>query len=103
MFSYDRVLPIGSVVLLEGAESRLMIVGYQRKSIVESDTMIYDYCGVPYPQGYLSPDKTAIFNHDKIDRIISIGLQNATYDKVAERIREMIAEREAQAGKDSIE
>lgn len=94
MYSYDRVLPIGSVVLLEGAESRLMILGYQRKSADPSDKMIYDYCGCPYPQGYLSPEKTAIFNHDKIDRIISLGLQNAAYDTLAGKIREMVAERE---------
>lgn len=94
MYSYDRVLPIGSVVLLEGAESRLMILGYQRKSADPTDEMIYDYCGCPYPQGYLSPEKTAIFNHNKIDRIISVGLQNAAYDKLADRLRDMIDERE---------
>ncbi len=94
MFSYDRVLPIGSVVLLEGAEQRLMILGYQRKSADPSDEMIYDYCGCPYPQGYLSPEKTAIFNHDRIDRIISIGLQNETYDRLVSKLREIIEERE---------
>ncbi len=94
MFSYDRVLPIGSVVLLKGAEGRLMILGYQRMSANSEDKMVYDYCGCPYPQGYLSPEKTAIFNHDRIDRIISVGLQNEAYDKLATKVREMIASRE---------
>lgn len=98
MYSYDRVLPIGSVVLLKGAESRLMILGYQRKSADPTDEMIYDYCGCPYPQGYLSPEKTAIFNHNKIDRIISVGLQNAAYDKLADKLRDMIDERENKKG-----
>ncbi len=93
MYSYDRVLPIGSVVLLEGAEQRVMILGYQRKSADPSDEMIYDYCGCPYPQGYLSPEKTAIFNHNKIDRIISVGLQNEAYDKLSSKLRSMIEER----------
>ena len=31
MYSYDKVLPIGSVVLLKNANKRLMIIGYQRK------------------------------------------------------------------------
>ncbi len=94
MFSYDRVLPIGSVVFLKGAEQRVMILGYQRMSANTADKTIYDYCGCPYPQGFLSAEKTAIFNHDMIDRIISVGLQNEAYDKLADKVREIIAERE---------
>lgn len=94
MYSYDRVLPIGTVVLLKGATARLMIIGYQRMSADESDKMIYDYCGCPYPEGYMSPEKTAIFNHDRIDRIISMGLQNQEYDELAGKIREIVAKRE---------
>jgi len=93
MFSYDRVLPIGSVVLLKGAEHRIMIIGYQRKSTDSNDETVYDYCAVPYPEGYLNPEKTVVFNHDKIDRIISVGLQNEKYDVMAEKIREMISKR----------
>ena len=93
MFSYDRVLPIGSVVLLKGATSRLMIVGYQRMSADTEDKTIYDYCGVPYPEGFLSPDKTAIFNHERIDRIIAVGLQNEKYEVLADKIREIVAKR----------
>ncbi len=93
MFSYDRVLPIGSVVLLEGAEQRVMVLGYQRKSADPADEMIYDYCGCPYPQGYLSPEKTVIFNHDRIDRIISVGLQNEAHNKLADKIRNVIKDR----------
>jgi len=94
MFSYDRVLPIGSVVLLKGANSRLMIIGYQRKAAEGDPSIIYDYCGCPFPEGYISPEKTAIFNHDVIDRVISIGLQNQAYDELAEKIRLIIAQRE---------
>ena len=94
MVSYEKVLPIGTVVLLEGASQRLMIVGYQRKSAQGGDE-VYDYCGCPYPQGYISPEKTAIFNHDKIARIYAMGLQNDEEILFEQRLRKLIDEREA--------
>ena len=42
MYDYSRVLPIGTVVLLQNAEKRLMIVGYQRKK-AQDDGKVYDY------------------------------------------------------------
>ena len=42
-----RDLPIGTVVLLQNAEKRLMIIGYQRRSAQGGDK-IYDYCGCLY-------------------------------------------------------
>ena len=95
MVSYNRVLPIGTVVLLKGATARLMIIGYQRMSADGSDKTIYDYCGCPFPEGYLSPEETAIFNHDKIDRVISMGLQNQAYILLSEKIEKIIGERNA--------
>ncbi len=94
MVSYDKVLPIGTVVLLKGATARLMIIGYQRKAADDSNDKIYDYCGCPFPEGYLSPEKTAIFDHDTIDRIIFMGLQNPAYIELTDKIRKVIADRE---------
>ncbi len=94
MYNYDRVLPIGSVVLLQNAEKRLMIIGYQRKKTAE-DTEVFDYCGCPYPEGFISAEDTAIFNHSQIDRIIAVGLQNSQQIEFAEKLRNFIAEREA--------
>lgn len=95
MYSYDKVLPIGSVVLLKGGQKRLMIIGYQRMK-AEENSAVYDYCGCFYPEGYTSPDQCAAFNHDTIDRIIAIGLQNQPQIEMAERLRTFIAQREAQ-------
>ncbi len=94
MVSYEKVLPIGTVVLLEGASRRLMIIGYQRRSSDQENEEIYDYCGCPYPQGYISPQSTAIFNHDRIRRIYAMGLQNDEEIMFEEKLRKLIAERE---------
>ena len=93
MVDYSRVMPIGSVVLLKNAEKRLMIIGYQRKKAGEEDK-IYDYCGCLYPEGYMSPESAAVFDHDQIDRVIAIGLQNQPQIEFAEKLRKVIASRE---------
>lgn len=93
MYSYEHVLPIGSVVLLKNADKRLMIIGYQRKRTADSNK-IFDYCGCIYPEGFISANETAIFDHDQIDRVIAIGLQNAQQIEFAEKLKKLIAERE---------
>lgn len=92
MYSYEHVLPIGSVVLLKNADKRLMIIGYQRKRTMEDDK-IYDYCGCTYPEGFLSAEDTAIFDHEQIERIIAVGLQNEPQIKFAEKLKNVIEAR----------
>ena len=94
MYSYDRVLPIGSVVLLRNAEKRLMIIGYQRYKASGGDK-VYDYCGCIYPEGFTSPADTAVFDHDQIDRLIFVGLQNPPQLEFSERLKNVIAARES--------
>ena len=94
MYCYDRVLPIGTVVLLKNANKRLMIIGYQRKKAGD-DEKIYDYCGCLYPEGYTTPNDTAIFDHEQIDRVIAVGLQNAAQIELSEKLKKLIADRES--------
>ena len=72
---FERTLPIGSVVLLKGGKKRLMIIGYCKYK-GEDRTTIYDYAGCLYPEGFISPDTTALFNHEDIDKIFALGFQN---------------------------
>lgn len=95
MVSYDKVLPVGTVVLLKNATKRLMILGYQRMAAAD-ESVIFDYCGCVYPDGYLNPERTALFNHEDIEKIYSLGLQNDEYLVAAEKIREVVAARESQ-------
>lgn len=72
---FERTLPIGSVVLLKGAKKRLMIIGYCKYKAGDDET-IYDYAGCLYPEGFMSPESTALFNHEDIDKIFALGYQN---------------------------
>ena len=68
------ILPIGTVVLLKNATKRVMIIGVCQKN---REGVIWDYSAVIYPEGYMSADKTIMFNNEDIDKIYAMGYQDA--------------------------
>ncbi|MCC8026254.1 MAG: DUF4176 domain-containing protein [Clostridium sp.] len=90
---FEKTLPIGSVVLLKGAAKRLMILGYCRYK-AEDQTKVYDYCGCTYPEGFVSPDQTAVFDHDQIDQIFALGFQNDEQIAFRGRLKDLLEKRE---------
>ena len=69
-----NLLPIGSVVLLKDATKKLVIIGILQ--VNPSENKIYDYLGVPYPEGYVGSDNNFLFNHSDINDIIFSGYDN---------------------------
>lgn len=70
----NKYLPIGSVVLLKKGEKRLKIYGVKQK---ESNTdKIWDYVACLFPEGNIDLEHTYIFNHDQIDKIYYLGLND---------------------------
>lgn len=69
---YGKYLPIGSVVLLNEGTKRLMITGF---CIIpdEDNSKMFDYSGCLYPEGIISSDQIALFNHEQIKQIYAIG------------------------------
>lgn len=67
----ERFLPIGSVVLLKEATRKVVIIGFAQ--VEEGNDEIWDYMGCAYPIGVVSTSSTLLFNHDKIDKVISLG------------------------------
>ncbi len=66
-----ELLPIGSVVLLEGAVKRVMIYGVmQTDSETEEE---YDYLGVVYPEGSMGDGSSFFFDHDQIETVFFHG------------------------------
>lgn len=71
----EGLLPVGSVVLLKNSTKRVMIIGVCQ--LAASDpSKVWDYVGCPFPEGYLGPDKTYLFNREQIDRIYAVGYQD---------------------------
>jgi len=70
--------PIGSIVLLKGANKKLCIYG--RKQIQLSTNTLYDYIGCIYPEGFIDENNSYLFNHSDIDTVIYEGFKN--YEEV---------------------
>ncbi len=66
-----ELLPIGSIVLLEGGEKKVMIYG--RKQLKKDTERIYDYIGCLYPEGNISEEFTYLFNHENIKEVFHEG------------------------------
>ncbi|UAC47353.1 DUF4176 domain-containing protein [Bacillus aquiflavi] len=72
-FNEDEVktmLPLGSIVLLERGEEKLMIIG--RKPIVENinhENVYLDYMACRYPVG-MAEDEVYFFNDEDIEEVI---------------------------------
>ena len=84
----NDLLPIGSVVLLENGEKRLMIYGIKQLGSEEYEGMEFDYVGVPYPEGYIGHEYAYLFNHSDIAETISRGYEDDERTEFIERLNE---------------
>lgn len=85
----EKFLPVGSVVLLEGATKRLMITGFCTMD-AENQSVIYDYCGCLYPEGLISSEETALFNHDQIEKVYHVGFSDEEEVTFKQKLNELI-------------
>lgn len=69
-----KLFTIGSVVKLKNIEKRVMIVGHLQRE--KEGNKAWDYAGVIFPIGVIDPDKMLLFNHETIERLYFIGLQD---------------------------
>ena len=83
----EKYLPVGSIVTLEGANKKLVIIGYFPMS---EDQKVYDYNACTFPEGVLDASKTIAFNHDKIKEINFMGLQNDEYKNFNLKLSQMV-------------
>lgn len=82
---YEKTLPIGSVVLLKNGNKRAMIIGYYQKMVGNQDK-IYDYVGVGFPEGFIKSDALALFDHEQIETVYSIGFQDNEWSDFQNRL-----------------
>ena len=77
MIDKKKYLPIGTVVLLKGGNKRIMITSYLIFSTgSEKDKKMYDYGACNYPEGILDSSTSVGFNHEEIEKIIHMGLED---------------------------
>jgi len=84
----EKYLPIGSVVLLKGATKRVMVSGFL--AVDNEDTsVVYDYSGCMYPEGFLGSDQVLMFNHDQIESISFAGFEDKEQEEFLKNLKEI--------------
>ena len=79
-----KLLPIGSVVLLEEGKKRLMIYGI--KQTEQETQQEYDYIGVVYPEGNMGQGTQFLFNHNQIKEVFYKGFEDEERRMFIERL-----------------
>jgi len=79
-----KYLPIGSVVVLEDGDKKLMIFGRCQKDA--DGYTLYDYVGCPYPEGIISPRATFLFNHENVAWVHYLGYTGDEEDALNARL-----------------
>ena len=85
-------LPIGSVVLLQGAEKRIMVAGVRQRD-AETEK-IWDYSAVLYPEGMVDSKNVFLFNTEQVEKIFFLGFQDSECLQFAEMISKFDETRE---------
>lgn len=80
-----ELLPIGSVVLLKGAEKSLMIIGTTQ---IDDEGTKYDYISCIFPEGYVNAETFFLFNHEDIVEVKFVGCINAESQTYAQMVKE---------------
>lgn len=77
-----ELLPIGTVVLLEGGNRKVMITGYSSKN--NDEEKIYDYNGCIFPEGLIE-NIFCLFDNNQIIEVIYKGLENEEFKEFVEK------------------
>ncbi len=86
----EKYLPLGTVCLLKGATKRVMITGFFSMAADDKEK-IYDYSGCMFPEGFLSSEQTALFNHEQIERVDYLGLVDEEVEKFHKGLKILIS------------
>lgn len=73
--NYEYLLPIGSVVQVQGFKQHMMIFGVLQQSAGDPGRQ-YDYVAVPHPLGNTDPRMRIGFNHADIEEVLFRGYED---------------------------
>ncbi len=85
-----QLFPIGTVILLEGAEKRMMIYGIL--PVNSGDGKTYDYIGCLYPEGFIDNEHCYLFNNEDIKNVEYLGYVDVEQQEFRTKIAVMLDE-----------
>lgn len=94
----EKYLPVGSVVLLNNGVKPVVIIGYKvsavdgksyKNSKEVSNSHVFDYCAVTYPEGLISSDVLCMFDHGDIFKLLYMGYVTDEMNVINQKLKEM--------------
>jgi len=82
----QKLLSIGTIVLLKNGQKRLMIYG--RLQSDANTGQMFDYVGCLYPEGNISHEYTYLFNQGDIENIYFEGFVDEEEEKFQDVIQD---------------
>lgn len=70
-----EILPLGSIVTLKGGTKKIMVCGRIQEE--KKSGKLFDYSACYYPEGILDPTELFLFQHEDVDTIYFVGMQEA--------------------------
>ena len=83
----DKLLPIGTIVLLKGGTKRVLIVGYLPQELNSSE--VYDYSGVPFPEGLIDSKKILLIDQNQIEKICHESINDDETSEIIKKVEEL--------------
>jgi hypothetical protein len=90
MKKIKELLPIGSVISLQGGFKKLMIFGVMQSDGNGED---YDYIGVIYPEGNIGEKGKYLFQHKDIETVYFKGFENDEREEFIKKLEEFYQKR----------
>ena len=95
-YNPEEYLPVGSVVMLNGGNKRVMICG--RIQAQAGTDVIYDYSACYYPEGILDPKSMFFFNRGDIETVSFRGYEDQEELDYRHEVLEQLGELEIRDG-----
>ena len=95
-YNPEEFLPVGSVVMLNGGNKRVMICG--RIQAQAGTDIIYDYSACYYPEGILDPKSMFFFNRGDIETVYFRGYEDQEELDYRHEVLEQLGELEIRDG-----
>lgn len=109
----EKFLPIGTVVMLKGGRKPVMITSFcvlplgkiydQHGEVDKRKVHYFDYGAVFYPEGFLRSDRSFVFNHEQIDKVLFQGYLSENHNEYSEDLNKMMNEFQGQFKQADIE
>ncbi len=83
-----ELLPIGTTVLLKGANTELMIIGYASIAETKDGMKTADYMACRLEGGVINISSIRFFNVENIDKITELGYEDEEWEQYKEKLKE---------------